>query len=308
MDGPERVAVSSAKDRPVGLLILGNINLDLILGPLDDWPTRGTEALVAQQQWRVGGNAGNAVIAAQALGVDFMSFSTIGHDFAGEWLKAQLGSQVNWTASDESTSVSVAVTHADGERTFISHLGHLQTLCVQQLSPLPASRYALLAGAFLTPALRREYPALLAHFAKQQTRVALDMGWPDEGFTEALRNEVAQWLPQAHYLLINEIEACGLSGCSTAQVALLSLAGRLPPDGTVVIKRGGQGVLVYQQNESHVIAAPQVNVIDSVGAGDTWNTAFLSELLQGSTVTKACTQATLVASRVISTSPRIYTV
>ena len=51
----------------VDLLILGNVNVDLILGPLDEWPQEGTERLVNQMQWRVGGNAGNAALACAAL-------------------------------------------------------------------------------------------------------------------------------------------------------------------------------------------------------------------------------------------------
>ncbi|WP_246580372.1 hypothetical protein [Deinococcus aestuarii] len=47
------------------LVVLGNVNVDLILGPLGAWPSEGTERGV----WRVGGNAGNAAVALAALGV-----------------------------------------------------------------------------------------------------------------------------------------------------------------------------------------------------------------------------------------------
>lgn len=72
------------------LTLLGNVNVDLILGPLDGWPARGTEALVADLQWRVGGNAGNAAAACAALGTDCAVISTVGDDLAGAWLREQL--------------------------------------------------------------------------------------------------------------------------------------------------------------------------------------------------------------------------
>lgn len=288
------------------LLILGNINVDLIMGPLQHWPQEGTETLLPHLEWRVGGNAGNAIVAAEALGTDWMSRSLVGKDLAGDWLRQQLPN-VDWLHSSTQTSLSVAVTHPNGERSFLSHLGHLESMRWQDLeTALPDARMALLAGAFLTPGLRAQYPAILKQFAASQTTVAADFGWPDEGFTEAVQQEVSGWLPHLQHLLINELEAQHLSGQDSTPAALHTLAGLLHPEGTVVIKCGALGVMAQQQSKQYTQAAPQVSVLDSVGAGDTWNAAYLHALLHGEPLEAALSYAVQVASTAISTSPRQF--
>ncbi len=290
------------------LVILGNVNVDLILGPLDGWPERGTEALVHEMGWRVGGNAGNAAAACKALGTNCALISTSGDDLAGTWLRQQLSAeQVRWLPHAGPTSVTVAVNHSDGERTFLTHLGHLATLGWEALRPhVPVSRFALLAGAFLTPALRRQYPEVLTHFARTGTQVALDMGWPDGGYTAPLRQEVMRWLPQTHHLLINDLEARALTDETDLQRAADHLTAHLPPDGTLVIKCGADGVLLHHAGQVSAHAAPTIKVSDTVGAGDIWNAAYLHALSCGKEIHRAADFAVQVASLAVSTSPRCY--
>lgn len=290
------------------LLILGNVNVDLILGPLEQWPDRGTERLVETLEWRLGGNAGNAALAARGLGMDYQVISTVGNDLAGTWLQSQLqGPQVTWLPHVGATSVTVAVSHPDGERTFITQLGHLKTLDWPTLMPhMPGSRTVLLAGAFLTPALRRSMPEMLEFFGKAGTQIALDMGWPDGGFTRTLQAEVMSWLPWVNHLLINDLEARALTGESSVRLAARRLVQLLPPRSSVVIKCGADGALLVTHEQEMCVPAPQVQVIDTVGAGDTWNAAYLHALCQGQPFAEAARFAVAVASRAISTSPRLY--
>lgn len=294
--------------KPVDLLILGNVNVDLILGPLAQWPAEGTETLVPDMAWRVGGNAGNAALACAGLGTNALTVSTVGDDLPGQWLRGQLPpEQTRWLPSPEPTSTTAAFTHPSGERTFITHLGHLRTLNWPQARPhLPPARVVLVAGAFLTPTLRAAYPAMLQHFRQLGTEVAVDFGWPDGGFTPELREEVRGWLPFVHHLLINELEAQHLAERPDSSAAAQSLAPLLPPDGTVVIKQGARGATAQRGGQIYTQPAPQVTLIDTVGAGDTWNAAYLHALLQGKSLPDALADAVRVASTAISTHPRRF--
>ena len=53
-------------------------------------------------------------------------------------------------------------------------------------------------------------------------------------------------------------------------------------------------------------AAPRVAVVDTIGAGDVFNAAFLAALAEGAPLTGCLAAGTQVASRAISTSPRNY--
>ncbi|GGL99364.1 carbohydrate kinase family protein [Deinococcus aerophilus] len=290
------------------LVILGNINVDLIVGPLGEWPQRGTEVLVEELQWRVGGNAGNAAVACAALGTDHAVISTVGNDLAGEWLRRQLpAGPLTWISHPGPTSVTVAVSHPDGERTFLTQLGHLADLRWEVLRPhLPGSHFVLLAGAFLTPELRRQYPELLTHFERAGTQVALDMGWPDGGYTPQLRREVLSWLPRTQHLLINDLEALALADETEVRRAADALAAHLPPEGTLVVKCGASGVVLHHRGRVTVHAAPAVQVSDTVGAGDIWNAAYLHALSRQQGTEAAAGFAVQVASLAVSTQPRRY--
>jgi sugar/nucleoside kinase (ribokinase family) len=50
-----------------------------------------------------------------------------------------------------------------------------------------------------------------------------------------------------------------------------------------------------------------VTVIDTIGAGDVFNAAFLASFAKGQPVEASLRAATRSASRAISTSPRAYT-
>ncbi|TGW06294.1 carbohydrate kinase family protein, partial [Mesorhizobium sp. M2D.F.Ca.ET.145.01.1.1] len=68
------------------LAVIGNVNVDLIVGPVAPWPKAGTETVVDHDELRVGGQAGNTGLAWQALGVDFAIAANVGDDQFGHWL------------------------------------------------------------------------------------------------------------------------------------------------------------------------------------------------------------------------------
>ncbi|MGO7770642.1 PfkB family carbohydrate kinase, partial [Rhizobium ruizarguesonis] len=68
------------------LAVIGNVNIELILGPAAPWPKAGTEIIVDHDELRVGGAAGNSALAWQALGVEFEIAANIGSDQFGRWL------------------------------------------------------------------------------------------------------------------------------------------------------------------------------------------------------------------------------
>ena len=145
---------------------------------------------------------------------------------------------------------------------------------------VPPSRVDLLAGAFLTPALRRQYPEL--------------------------RREVLGRLPRTHHLLIHDLEEQALTDQDNLRLPAQCLGSHLHHEGALVIKCGADGAVPHRQGRVSPHAAPAVTVRDTMGAGDIWNAAYLDALCRGQAAVDAAAFAVQVASTAVSTDPRRY--
>jgi sugar/nucleoside kinase (ribokinase family) len=80
------------------------------------------------------------------------------------------------------------------------------------------------------------------------------------------------------------------------------------PDGAiVVVKRGPDGAVgIGADGQLTSVCAPKVKVVDTIGAGDVFNAAFLAALAEEKPLAACLSAGCDVASRAISTLPRSY--
>lgn len=295
------------------LAVIGNVNVDLIVGPVAPWPAAGTETVVDHDELRVGGQAGNTGLAWMALGVDFEIAANVGDDQFGRWLREAFGSRAQkWPVRPEGTTLSVGMTHPDGERTFFTTRGHLPRFSLADVfAVLDGKRlsggYALLCGSFLTDDLTGDYDAFFDWADEHDIAVALDTGWPMAGWTATNCAAARAWLSRCDLALFNEVETLTLAGLESPVDAAREMRSSMKKGATVVVKRGPDGALAIGSDGALVEApAPNVKVVDTIGAGDVFNAAFLAALAQDQPLSSCLSAATHVASRAISTLPRNY--
>jgi sugar/nucleoside kinase (ribokinase family) len=293
------------------LIVAGNASVDLLLGPLAPWPRPGTETLVDHIDWRVGGALGNTALALAGLGVPATLVWDVGDDAMGTWLAEALADAGDAPRRlTAPTSVTVALTHPDGERTFVSHLGHLAVSGPEGLADAVEEARAgdllLVGGLFLLPRWRPEVPGLLARARARGLRTALDTGWPDEGWTASVRAELRAALAHVDLFLPNHEEGRGLLDAPTLAPEAV-LAGLAPlVAGTSVLKLGPIGAAFQSDGRTTVVPAPSLDVADTVGAGDTFNAALMAALRVGRALPAAIAIGVEAASRVVATNPRRY--
>ncbi len=293
------------------LLIVGSVNVDMIMGVLDTLPRRGTEVMMQRSETRIGGNAANTAFAFRALGGAFQVAANIGRDMFGDWVAESFPQDsAHWPRSTQPTTLTVALTHSDGERTFLTSPGHLAVLTLGDLlAQIPAHAgkgdAALLCSPFLSPLLMDDFSELIAELRRRGFAVALDTGWPPEGWSPALRSRVAHWLQGVDHVLLNEIEALALTDEPTLEKALAALS-RMAPSATAVIKRGPQGAAAWRDGQVLTVSAPVVEVVDTIGAGDIFNAGYLLGCLRGAELDASLRLGVETASFAISTLPRRY--
>ena len=276
-----------------------------MLGEVDGWPAVGTEVMVERSEERAGGSAGNAALALSGMGVPHVLLASTGTDGRGDVLRAAFAADTSrWHREPGPTTLTVAVVHRGGDRAFLTTPGHLDTTPADALIAMvpdaPPNGIALVAGAFLMPSLHDD--RLNTALRERGWRVAVDPGWPPGGWTSAALALARRWIEGADYALVNADEALALTGAAAPSDALARLAVR----GTCVVKDGADGAWARDGSKRVHVPAPAVDVIDTVGAGDTFDAAFLHAVTAGRDLEAALREANRVAASAISTFPRAY--
>ena len=292
-----------------GLTILGDICIDFVMGPIEHWPTVGTETIVESNEMRAGGSAGNAALTMRHLGVGAKLISQVGNDKLGEWLVGQFNGIDSVIESiDAPTSISTGVVHSCSERTLFTTRGHLEQISwvefEKHIGPAQVGDIALLTGAFLLPKLRSEYRKVIEALCELGYQIAIDTGWPAQGWEQDIRQEVFGWLQNCDHVLLNEAEVRGLGEDQDLESAFSLLRDRMKSDATLVAKLGAKGAIGQIGAEACAVTTPEISPFDTIGAGDAFNAGYLASRLAGLDLRNSLAGGCRTASDVISRFPR----
>ena len=279
--------MTQAYSSPHGVLVAGDANVDLVLRG-DVVPRFGqAEQLLDSGELVLGGSASITACGLARLGVPTSLVARVGDDAFGRFTTdALVGSGVDVSAVeiDGSTPTGISVIlSAPGDRAILTVPGTIPTLQAGAVTAAlaPSTRHVHFASYFLQPDLAAGLPALLGALRERGITTSLDTNWdPAETWT-GLR----EVLPHLDFLLPNLEElralasALGAPGDSSDGSAALFLAALGP---RVVVKAGRDGGWSVAADQPLVAAAGlTVEVVDTTGAGDSFNAGYLAALAFG---------------------------
>ena len=283
------------------VLVAGDANLDLVLRG-DVVPRFGqAEQLLDGADLVLGSSAGIAAAGLARLGVDTALVARVGADVFGARtceLLADAGVDVASVAvTDDPTGVSVILSAPD-DRAILTLTGALASLTADEVLAAFADTggtHLHVASFFLVPGLARELPAVLARVRERGVTTSLDTNWdPAERW-----HGVAECLPHLDVLLPNAQEAVALARAlgddpADAVAASLGIARRGP---LVVVKDGADGGFAATPDGA-VVRAPGLvlDVVDTTGAGDSFDAGFLAAWLDGRPLAEAVRWAAVAGS------------
>lgn len=295
--------------RGTPLTIIGDVGVDIVLGPLREWPTMGTETLLDRSELRAGGSAGNTALAVHYLGGDSRLLSLVGNDDFGAWLARQFqDTQASLPTCDAPTSMSIGLLH-DSERTFFTTRGHLDRISLRDVQPRlgrAADPHAMLmlCGVFLTPKLRKSYDMLIDDAHRLGYQVAIDTGWPSEGWKADTRTEAGRWIARCDHVLLNELEVLSLAGADDLATAVASVTNLMKSGASLIVKSGERGALGFQHGARASSPAKQIRAFDTIGAGDSFNAGYLLARMRGDDLASALAAGCHAATAIIARFPR----
>jgi sugar/nucleoside kinase (ribokinase family) len=265
------------------VVCLGILVADVIARPVDRLPERGTLALVDEIRVHGGGCALNTASALGRLGLRAAVAGKLGVDPLGDVLLGILeerGIEQRAVVRDPATSTSatVALVGADGERTFLHLPGANASLRADDLDPelIFSGRALHVGGALLLEALDGEpTAAVLAEARRRGLLTSLDTAYDASGRW----NRVLPSLAGLDLFTPSLDEAQGVTGerepgrtaRKLRELGVREVAVTLGPDGCYV---------AGETFEGHV-PAPVVEVMDGTGSGDAFAAGFLHAKLAG---------------------------
>lgn len=261
------------------LVVLGSINADHILN-LQSFPTPGETVTGNHYQVAFGGKGANQAVAAGRSGADIAFIACTGDDDTGARVRKQLASDNIDVApvsvvAGESTGVALIFVNGEGENVIGIHAGANAALSTERV----AEQQTLIAEASaLLMQLESPVESVLAaaRIAQQnQTTVALNPA-PARQLSDEL-------LALVDIITPNETEAEKLTGIAVSSDEDAAHAARVLHDKgirTVIITLGSRGVWASVNGEGKRVAGFKVKAIDTIAAGDTFNGALMTALLE----------------------------
>jgi sugar/nucleoside kinase (ribokinase family) len=263
------------------IVAVGDLNADLILTG-DVTPVFGqVEKLIDDATLTMGGSTSIFACGAARLGLRVAFVGKVGRDVFGDYLLDALqarGIDITGVRRDErvKTGLTTVLSHGN-DRAMLTYLGTLGVLAYADVdwSIVARARHLHLGSYYMLDALRPDAPHLFAEARRRGLTVSLDTNYDP---TEQWEGGIHAALAHVDIFLPNETEAKAIGRGATWQAGLEQLAARVP---TVALKRGGDGAVARRGAEIAAARPLPVAVVDTTGAGDSFNAGFVYGFLTG---------------------------
>jgi ribokinase len=268
------------------IAVVGSLNIDMTV-TAPKIPTKGETILGHELHFIPGGKGANQAVALGRLGADVTMFGCVGDDAFGSQLITNLQAQNVKTGPIKvipgvSTGVAL-ITVGDNDNTIVVVPGANGTVDCAYIDAVKAE---LLAASLVI--LQLEIPLATVSYVIDLCAAA--------GIAIILNPAPAQPLPadliaKLSYITPNEHEASIVFGFSGDHRDLLR---RYP--NQLIITQGSAGVSMADADGTiHTVPASPAKVVDTTGAGDTFNGAFAFALANKKPVLEALRFANIAA-------------
>ena len=278
------------------VIVVGELNVDLILNKIEKFPAIGKEVLANGMTLTMGSSSAIFASNLSTLGSLTSFCGKLGMDDFGNYVIASLKERgvntLNVIQSPEVATGATIVLNFGEERAMVTHQGAMAYLAFDDIpeEALSQCKHLHVSSVFLQPELKKDIIKLFSKAKSLGLTTSLDPQWdPAEKWDidfKALLSYVDVFLP-------NQKELEEITGCKeiTAAVQYLSEA------NLVAIKRGSEGACLWD-GKKFLDQPSFLNhaVVDSVGAGDSFNAGFIHKFVQQRPLTECLEFAALMGA------------
>ncbi|XP_012643675.1 ketohexokinase isoform X1 [Microcebus murinus] len=279
----------------VGLVVLDVISL------VDKYPKEDMEIRCISQKWQRGGNASNSCTVLSLLGARCAFMGSLAPGHVADFLVADFRrrgvdvSQVAWQSGGDTPSSCCIVNISNGNRTIVLYDTNLPDVSAKDFEKVDLTRFKWIHiegrnASEQAKMLQRidQHNARLP--PEQRIRVSVEVEKPHE--------ELFQLFGYGDVVFVSKDVAKHL-GFKSAKEALRSLYSRVRKGAVLICAWAEEGAdaLCPDGKLFHSDAFPPPRVVDTLGAGDTFNASVIFSLSQGKSIQEALTFGCQVAGK-----------
>lgn len=263
------------------VIVVGELNVDLILNQIDSFPETGKEKLAHEMTFTLGSSSAIFASNLSSLGLKVAFIGKIGNDIFGQFCKDQLQRKNVDTSmiliADELKTGATAVLNFGEDRANVTYQGSMSYLCVNDITEemLSMGKHLHFSSYFLQTGFKNELYMLFDKAKSAGLTTSLDIQWDP---AEEWDFDYKRILPAVDVFLPNEKELLSLTKQSSVESAVREININR---NIIVVKRGRNGSLMsFETNLIPCKAFTNENVVDAIGAGDSFNAGFIYRYIQ----------------------------
>lgn len=260
------------------IVVVGETNVDVVLRAGAP-PRMGREIVATDCALTLGSSSAICAMGLARLGNPVTFVSRAGADVWGDYcigLLERAGIDTSHVVRDGSvkTGVTVSLT-ASGDRALVTYLGCIETVTESMVADalLGDACHLHVSSYFLQSALRPGCVRLFTRARAAGVSTSLDPGFDASQEWHGIDAAIEC----ADVFLPNESELLALTGCTNVRDALHAVE-RIP--ARTVVKAGASGAMAIEKGRVLHAPAFQTDIVDTTGAGDSFNAGFLDAFLR----------------------------
>lgn len=283
------------------VLVAGELNIDLILDKLDQFPVIGKEIMAAEMIYTLGSSSAIFASNLSTLGVSVAYCGCIGTDNFGDKILDDLNAKnVNTQniirSKTSGTGITVAL-NFDQDRAMVTYPGAMNELTALDIPDemLSQSRHLHVSSVFLQPSLKSGLVDLFKRAKELGMTTSLDPQWDPKEEWDCDWNNL---LPLVDVFLPNIEELKNITKKKSQSDAIDSIKNRA---NIIVVKEGTEGATIFYKDE--IFEQPAFinnDFADAIGAGDSFDAGFISSFLQKKSL-KECAEFGAVCGAINTT-------
>ena len=270
------------------IIALGELNVDLILNQIESEPEIGKEKFAKQMTLTLGSSTAIFAANAAALGAKVAFCGMIGDDSFGDLVETSLkakGVDTRYLIRQNkyATGATICMSY-DEDRANLTYQGAMDFMSLEDIDPevFKQTKHIHISSIYMQSGVKRDLMKILELCKENGVTTSLDTQWDPE---EKWDLDYKTVLPMLTVFMPNETELKFLTRSENLEEAIEKIR---PYANAAVIKCGSKGSILMRkgQPDRKQDALLNKHVVDCIGAGDSFNSGFITRLAAGDPLDK----------------------